>query len=64
MTSRIRPTVFDATQQFQILRFSYDADVPDGLLLERLVMARIDNDPAGYAPLDEMISTTFVLHQR
>lgn len=56
------PKVFDATQQFQILRFSFDTDTPGGLLLERRVMARLDNSPLGYGPVPEMTSKTFVAH--
>lgn len=56
------PFVFDASQQFQILRFYFDEECPDGLWLERLVMARSSNNKRGYAPVPELTSTTFVLH--
>lgn len=54
--------VFDANQQFQILRFYFDEERPEGLLLERVVMARSSNNKRGYAPVPELMSETFVLH--
>lgn len=54
------PFVFDANQQFQILRFYFDEEYPDGLWLERLVMARSSNNKRGYASVPELTSTTFV----
>lgn len=54
--------VFDANQQFQILRFYFDEEHPEGLWLERIVMARVSNNRRGYAPVPELMSVTFVLH--
>lgn len=51
--------VFEANQQFQILRFRYDSTNPDGLLLERNVCARQPNGD-GYRPVPELRSTTFM----
>jgi 3',5'-cyclic AMP phosphodiesterase CpdA len=54
------PWVFDANQQFQILRFYFDPKTKNGLRLERQVMARLPNDPEGYRAVDELSSSTFV----
>jgi hypothetical protein len=40
-----QPLVFDANQQFEILRFSYKSDSGGGLLLRRYVLARTPNEP-------------------
>ena len=55
-------SVFDASQQFQILRFFFDQSQPDGLILQRIIMARVPNDKRGYAALKPLSSTTFVPH--
>lgn len=53
-------SVFDASQQFQILRFFHDASLPDGLQLQRIVMVRVPNHPRGYGLFKPLMSTTFV----
>jgi 3',5'-cyclic AMP phosphodiesterase CpdA len=54
-----QPWVFEANQQFQILRFHHDSTNPDGLWLERIVCARSPNSK-GYRSLPELRSTTFM----
>jgi hypothetical protein len=54
------PSVFDANQQFQILRFYFDPDKPTGVKLQRTVMARLPNSPDGYTPIPELGSETWM----
>lgn len=54
-----QPWVFEANQQFQILRFRYDSTNPDGLWLERIICARAPNGN-GYRPVPELRSNTFM----
>jgi 3',5'-cyclic AMP phosphodiesterase CpdA len=51
--------VFEANQQFQILRFYQDTDTPDGLWLERTVCARTPFG-GGYRPIPELRSAAFM----
>jgi hypothetical protein len=55
-----QPAVFDANQQFQILRFYELEGRPQGLVLERTVMARVPNDEDGYRAVSELSSETWL----
>jgi 3',5'-cyclic AMP phosphodiesterase CpdA len=55
-----QPYVFDATQQFQILRFYRSEELANGLYLERRVLARLPNAD-GYQSLPELHSRCAVL---
>ena len=54
------PHVFDANQQFQILRFFFDESRPDSLRMDRTVMARLPNALGGqYHGVKELASSTW-----
>jgi hypothetical protein len=53
------PTVFKASQQFQILQFFYDPQRPEGLWLDRRVVARPPAGKRGYATIDRLTSRSF-----
>ena len=55
------PSVFSASQQFQILRFFQDASSTSGLWMERHVLARNPNDRREYQQIEELSSSTFVM---
>lgn len=55
-------SVFSDPQQFQVLRFLYDSEMPQGLWLDRWVFARTANKKRGYVPMIELCSRTFMLN--
>lgn len=50
------PQIYDATQQFELLRFFHDDDFADGLMVERYVIARAPNGGA-YRVVPELSNT-------
>jgi hypothetical protein len=50
------PQIYDATQQFQVLRFFHDDQLEDGFLLERYVVARAPNG-GDYRAVPELTNT-------
>lgn len=53
-------SIFAATRQFQVLRFFSDEDYPDGLVMQRYVMAYLPGTE-GYCSVPELRSETVVL---
>jgi 3',5'-cyclic AMP phosphodiesterase CpdA len=57
------PTVFKASQQFQILQFFSDPERPEGLWLDRRVIARTPIRSSGYTQIGRLKSRTFVVFE-